>query len=301
MPQSRSYAAGHFVFQLDDGTPDPGIIRSVSGGAIKGQIVDEAPGSDLHRVKHIGVVELEPIELELGMALSEPFVKWINDSWMKKYGRHNGCIIHADFDNSERLTQTFYEALIAETKFPALDGSAKESVYLGVTIHPEKCSIKEGDGGKISGVDKPEQKKWLSSNFRLSIGGLNCRHVSKIDGWSVKQKIKQVYNGEDRFPEIEPVGIEFPNLTFYMALEFASDFLKWHEAYVLKGGRDMDHEKQGSIEFLSPNLEETLFTVELANVGIHGIAIEKSQAGQEEVKRCKIDVYVESMSIKYGG
>ena len=301
MSLPRSYSAGHFLFVLD-GSPNAGLIRSVSGGAIKGQIIDEAPGSDLHRVKHVGVVEIEPMELELGMALSEPFIKWINDSWKKKFARRSGAIVHADFDLKERLAQEFDDALIGEITFPTLDGSSSDSSYLKVSVQPERCKISKRNGETLTGVSKVDQKRWLTSNFRLTLGDINCDHISKIDGWSVKQKIKKVYSGQARFPEIEPTGIEFPNLSFYTALDFADGFIKWHKEYVLDGGNDTKHELDGSIEFLADNLDDKnpLFTVTLEKVGIYGISIEKSQAGKEEIKRCRIDVYVESMSIKHG-
>ncbi len=294
----RSYSGNQFLFRLDDEAGAPALLRSVSGGGINGQIVDEGMGSDHRRIKHVGVVELEKIDVELSLALADPFIRWISESWTRTYSRRNGAVIHADFGYKEKVTQSFQEALITETKFPALDGSKGEPAYITVSIQPELSEIKKGDGSTISGVEKTGQKKWQTSNFRLEIDGVDCTHVNKIDGWSVKQSIKQVYNGQDRFPEIEPTGIEFDDLTIYMALDHADGFLEWHRQYVHKGEEEGKHEKTGAIVLLAPDCNEQLLTVNLANVGIRGFTIESSKAASGDIKRAKVDLYVEAMDLK---
>ena len=300
MALKRAYPANQFVFVLDDGTAEAGVIRSVSGGGVRGEVVEEGLGNDLHHAKHVGVVELEPITLELGMALSKPFLNWIKDSWNKKFSRLNGEIIHADFDYKERLTQSFQQALITETKFPTLDGSSRDPAYLTVSLQPEYVEIKPGSGGSVRASDSTKQKMWTASSFELDIDGLDCTHVSKIDGFSVKQNVRQFHTGESRFPEIEPTSLEFGNVTIYMALDYATDFINWHKEYVVKGAKEHESEKNGTISFLDQSGTKELFSVVLYRVGVCNLEIDKSQAGSDDIKRCKIELYVESMDLEYG-
>ncbi|MEM9491280.1 MAG: hypothetical protein AAGC55_19180, partial [Myxococcota bacterium] len=80
---------------------------------------------------------------------------------------------------------------------------------------------------------------------------------------------------------------------------FADDFIKWHEEFVVQGARDNEQEKQGSIEYLDPaGSTKPLFTVELRNIGINSLAIDKSEANAEQIKRCSIELYVEAMELK---
>lgn len=300
MPVKRAYPANQFVFILDDGKADGGLIRSVSGGGVRGEIVEEGLGNDFHHAKHVGVVELEAITLEMGMALSGPFLEWLRASWRKEFSRMNGEIIHADFDYRERVSQSFRDALITETKFPSLDGGSKEPAYLTVSLQPEHCKLEKGNNQVVRGVDSPKQKLWTASSFRLDIDGIDCSHVNKIDGFAVKQKVKQFHTGEDRFPQIEPTGLEFPNLTIYLALDYAADFIDWHDEYVMQGAKENVSEKNGSITFLSQDTSSDLFSIVLYRVGICNLEIEKSSAASDDIKRCKIELYVESMDLKFG-
>ncbi len=292
----RSYTAGTFFFSLD-GSPDQSYIKSVDGGAVKGTVVEERVGPDETHFKHLSTVEIEPVSLELGMSISRPFLQWIQDSWGRQYSRRNGMIVHADYDDTTHLEQHFEDALITETVFPALDGADKSSPYLNVKLQPEKLLLKQRQSGNMTAAIASQQKLWSASNFMFSIDGLDCTKVSKIDSFSVKQKIKQLYIGSQRHPEIEPLGIEFSNITIYVALAHAKPFLDWHEQFVVKGGRDLDHEKMGAITYIGPRGQE-LLTVELKNVGIFSLTIEKAEANAESIKRCKIELYVEKMALK---
>ena len=60
-------------------------------------------------------------------------------------------------------------------------------------------------------------------------------------------------------------------------------------------------EKQGALEFLAPDLIDTLFTLEFANIGIQNLTIEPSQAGQDAIKRVKVECYFERIDLTEGG
>lgn len=292
-----AYTSGHFLFALD-GEPDSSWLKSVDGGGVKASVIQENIGPDHIQLKHVATVEIEPLTIELGMAVTAPVLTWIKDSWGHKFSRRNGSVIHADFEYSAMLEQSFYEALIAEVTFPGLDGSDKKPAYLTLKLQPEKIELKNSDGHKIQGVEGArKQKLWSPSSFRLEIDGVDCTRVNTVGSFTVKQKLKQLYVGSSRFPELEPAGLEFPNLTVTMAAAFAKDFIAWHEAFVVKGGKDPAHLKSGSIQFLDPRTTQPLLTVKLDNVGINSLTFEKSEAGAESIKRCKVELFVESMDL----
>jgi hypothetical protein len=299
---SKSYSSGHFLFQLDSGN-DPGAayLKSVAGGMMKGAVLEENAGPSQTQFKHLGTVEIDPIQIEIGMAMSKPVLDWIKGSWNKEFTRMDGQIIHADFNLNSRLEQWFTNALIAETKFPTLDGAAREPAYLGVTIHPEEVQVKKGDGHKVMGVTGLNQKRWLPSNFALHIEGIDCRYVNRIDSFSVTQKIRPLYTGVQRTPELEPTGIDFSNLVVYLAVEHAQDFFDWHEQFVVRGSKSTTSERPGFIEFLGPDNSTVIFTINLNQVGIHRLTIEKSEAQAEQIKRAKVELYLESMDLVYDG
>lgn len=292
-----AYSSGYFQFALD-GEPETSWLKSVDGGGVKASLIQENVGPDHIQLKHVATVEIDPLTVEVGMAATSPIFRWIQDSWKHRFSRRDGSVVHANFEYASVIEQWFYEALISEVGFPTLDGSDKNPAYLTLKLQPERIELKNGDGQKIVGAEgAKKQKLWSPSSFRLEIDGIDCTHVNKVDAFTVKQKIKPLYIGSSRYPELEPAGIEFPNLTVTMAAAYADDFIKWHQAFVVKGDKDPKHLKSGAIEFLDPRSAETLLTVKLENVGINSLTFEKSEAGAESLKRCKVELFVESMDL----
>ncbi len=298
MTTLRSFSAGQYQFNLDPNF-DAAYVRSVDGGFHKAEVVSEQAGPTHLSFKHSSTVDIQPISLELGMAISKPMIDWISASWRRDYQRKSGSILHADFNGKIRYAQEFTEALILETTFPALDATNKESAYMTVKIQPEGLAI-HTDGGDLATRAGTKQKMWTPANFRLSIQGCNCDGVSKIDSFSVKQEVKKFHFGPYREPQIEPSKLQFPDLTIESSLAFAEDFMKWHQNYVVMGKKDTKEQRSGEIIFYDHSLRHPLLTVQLSNVGISSFEILKSEAHSEKIKKCKIGLYVESMDIVEG-
>jgi len=228
----RSYTAGYFELQID-GHATSAYLKSVDGGYVRTSLVDEPIGPENLHIKHTSTVDIEPFTLDFGLSGANDVLKWIQGSWRKSWSRRNGQITHADFDLCKTFEHEFYDALITETAFPALDGSSKETAYVKIKIQPEKVISKKASGGQIQSKMGAKQKLWMCSGFRLNIDGLDeAKYTNKIESFTIKQGVKKLYTGADRFPQIEPTKIEFPNLVGTIALEYADKQLDWYDRYV---------------------------------------------------------------------
>jgi hypothetical protein len=296
---SSSYPAGHFLVRLDGAGADPAYVRSVGGGAVKAAVLSESVGPEAWAFKHLGALEVEPIELEIGMAQARPLLEWIRGSWRREPSRRDGTVIHADARLEPRLEQDFFAALITETRFPVLDGAAREPAYLGVTFHPERVELRRVRGPRLVAAIGDQQKRWLPSSFRLEIDGLDCSRVNRIESFSVKQTVRPLQIGGQRLPELEPVSLELSNLTVLIAAEHAGPFMAWHEDAVVRGRRG--GERDGVIELLSPDRREVLLGLRLDRLGIFDLRIERSVAGAESIKRARIELHVEHVDLELGG
>jgi hypothetical protein len=76
--------------------------------------------------------------------------------------------------------------------------------------------------------------------------------------------------------------------------------MNWYNETVRKGAKDPSVEKTGAIEFLTPDLRTTIFTVRLKQVGIKNFSINRSEGSQEAIKRAKVDLYVGEMTLEPG-
>jgi hypothetical protein len=297
-----SYTSGHFELEID-GHKSTAYLKSCEGGWMRAAVIDEPVGGDAYRIKHMATVDVEPIKIEFGLAGANDMLSWIKGSWARKFSRRDGQITHADFNLNGTYSHEFHQALVVETTFPTLDGSSHEGGYLTCQLQPEWCVTKVLPGTqKISGPEPMQQKMWTTSAFRLLIDGLDdMQYTNKLDGFTIKQGIKKMYVGEQRFPQIEPTKIEFPPLTGTISLAYAGQVLQWYNDYIQTGKRDDQSQRSGAIEFLAPNRKDVLFRINLYEVGIAFAGIEKSTANSDGIKRCKFELYVHHMELDGSG
>lgn len=81
------------------------------------------------------------------------------------------------------LVQDFADGLVTEIGIPALDATAQDAAKLVVKMSPERTRIKASFRAAV-------QKRWLPRNFRLEVSGVDCRHVAKVDAFTVKQSVR---------------------------------------------------------------------------------------------------------------
>ena len=300
--QHKASTAGHFELVIDNGSgatkPTTAYLKSVDGGYVRAGLMDEPIGPENYRIKHTSVVSIEPFALEFGLSGANDVLKWIQQSWRKEWSRRNGEIRHGDFDFNQTFTHEFYDALITETTFPTLDGASKEAAYLKLKIQPERVVSKKQDGSALQAITGSKQKMWMPSGFRLTLDGIaGMEYTNKIDSFTIKQGVKTLYVGAERFPQIEPTKIEFPAISGTIALGYADALLAWYDKAVVAGAADPSQQRSGSLEFLAPDRSEVLFRINLYEVGIHHAQIPQSTANMDQIKRVKFELYVGRMDI----
>ncbi len=298
----RGYIAGKYGVELDGIMA--GWVWSAEGGHATSDVVVEKLGPDHIQKKHIAGVKYEDITVACGTGMSKAFYEWIKASFDHKYGRKNGAILAADYNYTEHSRLTFFNALITEVGFPALDAASKDAAKMSIKFSPEYTRQTVGQAATISGkysTDANVQKKWLPANFRLRIDGLeeSCTRVNKIESIVVKQKVVENPVGELRDYEKEPALLEVPNLVVTFPESHSKQFYDWHESFVIKGNNGDNMEKGGTLEFLTPNLQEVLFSITFSHLGIFKLTPEKVESGSENIRRLKAEMYCEDMKFDY--
>jgi phage tail-like protein len=280
-----------------------GWVNSVEGGHATSDVVNEKVGADHIVKKHIAGVKYEDITITCGTGMSKAFYEWIKASFDHNYQRKDGAIITADFNYKEYTRLNFFHALITEIGFPALDAASKDAAKMTIKCAPEYCRMAAKAGGNISGGslknDQKIQKKWLPSNYKLVIDKTDCTRVNKIEAITVKQKVVENPTGELRDYEKEPAHLEIPNLVVTLAESHAKEFYDWHEDFVIKGNNGDDKERGGTLTYLTPDLKTELFTITFEHLGIFKLTPEKVEAGSENIRRVKAEMYCEDMKFEF--
>jgi hypothetical protein len=304
----NSYTGGHFELSIDGHEPTA-YVKSIEGGWSRANIAAEAMGGDHQQLKQITSIDIDPIAVEFGLAGAKDMLRWIQGSWNGNiHDRRNGQITHADFNARAMFEHHFYDALLIETTFPTLDGVSRDSAYIKCKLQPESIvtTALRAPGPRISGNVSPLQKMSTSSAFRLSVDGIDeMQYVNKIDSFAVSLQTKKFYTGVSRLPEFVPLSVKFPNITGTISLRYADKLLKWHKDYIRtqdgSGIKDRTAQKSGSLEFLSPDRKQTIFRINLIDVGLAYLGVEPSKANEEQIKRLRFELYVARMSIEGSG
>ena len=280
-----------------DGTP-AGFAESVEGGDVFSDVVVEKIGADGIARKHLAGVRYDDLALVTGANMSQSFFEWIASTLDRKHTRKNGAISFQDYTGSEKERLVWQDGILSEVGFPAVDGSSKESAHLTVTVRPELTQHKKGSGLKSQVKTETKQGKWLASNFRLTIDGVDCTSVRSVDGLTVVQTAAPQAIGEKRV-DVEPSTLQIPDVVVTVAESHAGDFLAWHDDFVVKGNNGQDQEKEGKLEFLSANRQDVLFTLSLHGLGIFRIGRVKQTSGTAAIATVEAHIYCESMSFSY--
>jgi hypothetical protein len=114
--------------------------------------------------------------------------------------------------------------------------------------------------------------------------------VNKVEALTIK--MKAVEGGR---PEID-VG----DLRVTSAESHAKKLYDWHDDFVIKGNNGSDKELGGSLEYLSTDLQEVLLTIKLQHLGIFKVTPDKVEAGSENLRRVKAEMYCETMELNLG-
>lgn len=314
--KTNHFSTGHFKL-LIDGKPVTSFIKSVEGGLVNAQSVEEPLGQYNVRGRHLGTREIEPISIEFGMSGAKWCLDLVDDFINKrKHHRLSGEIYHADANMVAQYMFTFSNAVITELTLPKLDAGGKETLFCKIKIQPQDVTFKLGDQRKLNQDPLGRQKAWHTSNFRVTLDRVGeLKYCTSVESMSLKLGHKPMQLGDQFRPDVVPTKIEMPKLSITQPLLRSGGLIDWYHKAVANqlsaGDPDAEqlapssgssgYETSGSIEFLDATLKEVLYTVELDGVGMEKFSIPKSEANQSGTKMAKFDFYVTTMKVKSNG
>ena len=282
-------SGGRFALDLEGVTT--GFLKSVDGGGIGATLAGDGVAAGAAGAKRIAAVTYEDFTLTMPVYAPRPVTDWIRKSWSGDATRRSGKVIAVDNFLGSISERAFSGALITETTFPACDLSAKDQAYLTVKIRPDSIQYKKSDGAEVAVPPKAKRKKWIPSNFRLRIKGLDTSRVVKIDAFTVARRIAAS-------PGEAGETVSFPNLRITIADQSAESWIKWHEDFAIKGNSSADKERTGDLELLDVDKKSALLTLKLKGLGIIGFVPDTREPGEDEIHYACFDLYCGGMSLE---
>ena len=288
----RSHAAGSFALELDLALA--GMVTSVEGGIIDAQVIEEANPS-YYVKKHLGPVQYREFTFETEIGEIPLLDAWIGQTAGGKAPRRSGAFLPVDPRYGKPTTLEFQQALVTAIGFPACDVSAKDSGRMTLSIMPELIKRRRGDRETMSSQPHP-RRSWRRSDFMLTIPGLDCRKVSKIDALTIKQTVVRDQIGQERDHRLSPGKIEYPDLVVTLPDGAADTWLAWHEAFAIEGKNDDSQEKTGTLVLLSHDRKTPLVTLTFHQLGIFSLGNDDQDKTGD---RLRVKMYCERMTIDF--
>ncbi|HEY3037625.1 MAG TPA: hypothetical protein VGJ66_02755 [Pyrinomonadaceae bacterium] len=227
-----------------------GWIKKIEGGHPSGDVLTEKIGPDrLTRPKVI--VKYEAITITCGGGLGKAFYEWLANTIAGQQSEgEDGAILYADREGSVISHLSFFGAFIDQIDFPGVDATSKDEGILKVKFEIEHSAARSGGLFRFT----PEERKpWLASNFRLTIDGIEGLRPKSIQPVTWKQMLV------GSWPRLKALDKTVSDLVISVPEAQAQVLLKW---------RQTSSKKDGTLEYLSPDLKTTLF-----QLGFKGLAI----------------------------
>lgn len=294
MTTPNFYNADHFILYLEGG---PTILKNFEGGNVKGEIETTGTGSGDLPNKNISALKFEPIVLQAGITMGKSLREWIMGTLDQTNVRKSGYVVACDTNCQATAFRHFNDALITEITVPKLDVTSRDSAFFAIKINPEEITFKDGDKSALGGMINTRNKQWLCSNFRMRLGDLPCTRVSRIDAFAIKQNVMLETSGDFRVSGREVTKLEIPNLKVTFAEADIKPWAAWFDEFVIKGGNSQENELSGVIEFLDTDGAEVLGSVDLRQVGIFSLSVERPEARADKISHYVAELYVERMGI----
>jgi hypothetical protein len=292
MSGQRVYGPQNFLLELD-GRP-AGRLFGYEGGGIHANVITESSGH-----KHILGPQYEGMTVRCGTGMAQAFYDWVRNSFGGSSITKSGAVVDVgqSYQSAQRLE--FHDALITSVEFPACDAGSKDAAYLTISFMPQWTRLATLDSAQHLGVyTSASPKGWHINDFKLIIDGLetDCSHVMGIDPLRLVQGVKKDVVGERREYSNVATGRDFSDLIVTLPSNSAPGFLQWLQDFVVKG---VGGEKNGLVQFFTPNLTRPYFEVKLIGLGIRQMA-ELRHLNDQTALPAKFTMYCTEMEFNAG-
>jgi hypothetical protein len=261
---------------------------------ISAEVIQENRGEESPVKKSLGAIVYDDFVFETG--LNNKLIEIIKRAWKGDNAKLNGSFVTTDDRLNSTYEDIFLDSLLTETTISECDGASKEGASFGFKIKPALTHTQKGDGRQLSIPKNQLQKSTLlKSNFRFELGKLPCSRIVKIDAFTVTTKLNSESKGANRYVEMTPTAVEFPNLHLTISSVDLQAWLDWHKQCVIDGKNNPANEHDGRLVFLDRNLKDEIFSINLKGVGI--FSLKRKLETADKLTTFRVGLYCETMEI----
>jgi hypothetical protein len=285
---SGQFTAAALALEIDG--KHAGLVDSLAGGGVFAEVL-EAPGAGGPADKSIGKAQYQDIVVTCGLP-EDTLAGWVSGFLAGKAPVHDGAVILLDLHRQPVRRLEWHQGSIHAVSFPGLDaGGAKGVARLTLTIRPTVTRT-VGGGGQVPAASKSQRKAWSVGNFTLSMPGIDCTRVVRIEPLVVTQTYQPAGAGRSG-ATAGPVHVD--DLVVTVSEAGAADFLRWGEDFIVGGRNTASDELDATIRYLAPNLRDDVATLTVVRTGIFRVDPDSQVSGVARTSRVTASMYAEEV------
>lgn len=292
----RAARAGSFAFEL--GGKIVGYLKKCGLPKLQSDVHTNDGGPVSVQSKQVVKMSWGPCSIDIGLGMSSEMYDWINATFKHNYQMKDCAVLmmNENYDIVRRCDMTHCH--LTEITIPALEGKAKEAMYLSCKIQPEMTRYTNG-GGKATAALGPSQKLFAATNFHAQVPGLPCDNVSKVD--ALKFEVKVTEDAVGRFIESRYVCSKatYPDLKFTVNEVDSEPWYNKFFSYIQAGKRTVSDELAIGIDILGPDASKPIATLEFTGCGPKEFSHPDRTANEDKVAAIEASFFVEGIELKY--
>jgi hypothetical protein len=285
MAENREPTAAAFALEIDG--KFAGNPSSFDGGDPIADVV-ETPRASAATDKSIRNVHFDDIVVTTSFP-EGPLGAWLTAFLEGKAPEHDGAVILLDLNRRPLRRIEWKRGALFSVAFPALDGRGKEAGQLTIAIRP--AVVKDvGGGGQALSLAKV--RSWNAANFSLSMPGINCARVMRVEPLVVTQTYLAPPSGRDA---AQPGPVHVSDLVVTVSQSGASDFALWAQDFIVNGKNSKSHEKDATVRYLASNMREEVASLDVMSTGIFRVDHESQVVGVATIAHVKFSMYAKQV------
>ncbi|MEO7423162.1 MAG: hypothetical protein ABIU87_12305 [Ornithinibacter sp.] len=175
--KARQYAGAAALALEIDGT-FAGFLHSFDGGEAFAEVI-EAPSTGGPIDKSIGSAKYDDIVVTCRFP-DGALATWVTAFLEGKAPEHDGAVTVLNINGQPVRRLEWQKGAIPSVAFPALDAQSKQSAEVTIAIRPT-TTTSVGGTGQAPTAPQPKPKTWSVGNFALSMPGIDCTRVVRIE------------------------------------------------------------------------------------------------------------------------
>lgn len=286
MALSTAHSSAALALEIDG--KHAGFVTSFDGGGAHAAVV-ETPGTGGPTDKSLGAVQYDDIVVTCPFP-DDILATWVTAFLDGKSQEHDGAVIVLNLNRQPVRRLEWQKGSIFSVTFPRLDATeGKRVAELTIAIRPTTTREAAG-GGTVSSPQSLKAKSWLVGNFMLSMPGIDCTRVTRVEPVVVTQTYLPPTSGRGA-PTPGPVHVS--DLVVTVQLAGLPDFARWGEDFIVTGNNSKAHEKDATVRFLDATMRAEVGTLKVLSTGIFRVDHDSQVSGVAKISQVTVSMYAE--------